>query len=113
MSFLSCFKNLGHQIASDAKKFCTFVHDNLDPALAKIQAEAPMIEAVTRILSPQAAAIEAAAFFALGELGQVLDGISAATAADGVNVKLDATAYSTLVSAIALVKTNVAQIPAK
>lgn len=106
--FSTEFKNLGHQIASTAQKFCTFVKNDLDPTLAKVEAEAPLIEAFTAVVSPQAALIEKAAFYALGEIGQVLDGVDAATAANGVNLKLDTAAYSTLTSAIAAVKANVA-----
>jgi hypothetical protein len=99
------FKNLGHYIASGAKKFVAFVKTDLDPALAKIQAEAPVIEAVTRVVCPQAAEIEDSAFYALGIMGQALDGITDATAANGINIKLDTDALAKIKSAVAAVKT--------
>jgi len=105
--FTTEFKNLGHQIATVAEDFVNFVKNDLDPILSKVEAEEPIIESITAVLSPQAEAIEKAAFFALGQIGQAFDGVSAATAAKGVNVVLDQAAYTTLTNAIALVKANV------
>jgi len=105
------FKNLGHFIAAGAKKFVAFVKNDLDPALAKIEAEKGLIEAVTRVVCPQAVEIEDTAFFALGVFGQAIDGLSDATAADGINVKLDADAFAKIKNAVALVK-NAPVVPA-
>jgi hypothetical protein len=91
-SFPSAYRNLGHFIAAAAKAFVAFgkVAGQL---LAKAEAEKPIIEAVTRVNSPQAAEIEDTAFFALGVLGQALDGLEAAVAGKDINVQLDHAAY--------------------
>jgi hypothetical protein len=102
-SFPAAFKNLGHFIASGAKGFVAFGRE-ADVLLAKAQGEKPLIEAVTRIVSPQAAEVEDTAFYALGVLGQALDGIESAVAGKGVNVALDQDAYNKITSAIAVVK---------
>ncbi len=104
MNIGSAFRNIGHFIAASAKKYVNFVHNDLDPALAKIQASKETIEAVTRIVSPQAALIEDAAFFALGAIGQALDAVAGAVDAKGLSVELDQAAIDKLKSAISIVK---------
>lgn len=112
MNIPSVFKNAGHFIAASAKRFVGFVHNDLDPALAKIQASKETIEAVTRIVSPQAAMIEDAAFFALGAIGEALDAVAGAVDAKGLNVTLDQTAVDKLKSAISIVKQSAPKPPA-
>jgi hypothetical protein len=60
------------------------------PALKKAQAEAPTIEAVTALVSPQAANIERVGFAVLGVVIKAIDDAGAAAGANGLNLNLDA-----------------------
>lgn len=105
------FKNLGHYIASGAKKFVAFTK-KADAVLPQILQNKDEIEAVTRVILPQAVEIEDTAFFCLGAFGEALDAVAGAVDGNGLNVKLDATAWDKIKAAIALVKQKQAAAPA-
>jgi NADH:ubiquinone oxidoreductase subunit D len=58
--------------------------------VAKLGAAAPTVEALTSLVSPQAADVERLAFAALGEIASVIQHVDVAAGAGGVNVNLDA-----------------------
>lgn len=87
------FTNVEHVLAtaaSDVVKAAHFVEDKVLPVLEKAEASAGTVEAVTALVSPQAANIERAAFALLGVVIKALDAAYEATEAGGVNVTLDA-----------------------
>lgn len=99
------FKNVGHQIASFAKKFVAFMQNDVSKIIATAEADKPTIDTVTAMLGPQAQTIETAAYAALGFVGQGLDsGVQAIV--DEFN-KLDATVQTDIKAAIALVKQKI------
>src|SRR6516164_10924810 len=76
--------------ASDTVKAAKFVEVSVVPVLKKAQADQSTIEAVTALVSPQAANIERAAFAVLGVVINALDAAGAAVGANGLNATLDA-----------------------
>src|SRR5215469_18207492 len=76
--------------ASDTVKAAKFVEVSVLPVLKKAQADQSTIEAITSLVSPQAANIERAAFAVLGVIINALDAAGAAAGANGLNVTLDA-----------------------
>ena len=76
--------------ASDVVKVAKFVEQSVLPVLKKAQAEAPTIEAVTALVSPQAANIERVGFAVLGFGIKAIDDAETAAGANGLNVNLDA-----------------------
>lgn len=76
----------------------------VDAEILKIGAAAPTVEALTSLVSPQAAAVERLAFAALGEIAGIAQSTTVVAGASGVNVSLDATL-------IADVKALVSQFP--
>jgi hypothetical protein len=59
-------------------------------ALGALQNEAQLIESLTSLVSPQAAAVEQIAFGALGELIAAVQATETAAGANGINVSFDA-----------------------
>jgi hypothetical protein len=59
--------------ASDTVKVAKFVETKVLPVLKQAQAEASTIEAVTSLVSPQAANIERAGFAVLGVVVKAID----------------------------------------
>jgi hypothetical protein len=76
--------------ASDTVKAAKFVETSVLPALKSAQANSSTIEAVTSLVSPQAANIERAGFAALVVVINAIDSAGAAAGANGLNVTLDA-----------------------
>ena len=76
--------------ASDVVKVAKFVEQSVLPVLKKAQADAPTIEAVTALVSPQAANIERVGFAILGVVIKAIDDAGTAAGASGLNVTLDA-----------------------
>jgi len=76
--------------ASDVVKVAKFVEVSVPPVLKKAQADAPTIEAVTALVSPQAANIERVGFAVLGVVIKALDDAGTAAGASGLNLSLDA-----------------------
>ncbi len=82
------------------------------PALVKVQAAQPTIDAVLNTINPQAATIERASFFVLGRvLAAVTDG-QAAAAAGGLNLQLNAQELADLRALAASLKPAPATPPA-
>ena len=76
--------------ASDTVKIAKFVETKVLPVLKQAQAEAPTIEAVTALVSPQAANTERVGFAVLGVVIKAIDDAGTAAGANGLNVSLDA-----------------------
>ena len=101
--------------ASDVVKVARFVETSLLPALKTAKAEESTIEAVTSLVSPQAANIERAAFAVLGVVINALDAAGAAAGANGLNVSLDGQLIADIKATAAAVKgaVSVTATPAK
>jgi hypothetical protein len=83
------WQSAGHAFASLFKDVVT-VSKKVVSALGGIQNEAQLIESLTSLVSPQAAAVEQIAFGALGELIAAIQATETAASANGVNVSFDA-----------------------
>jgi methyl-accepting chemotaxis protein len=79
----------GHAFASLLREVVS-VSKKVTATLRGLQENEKLIESLTSLVSPQAAAIEQIAFGALGELVAAVQATEAATAANGVNVSFDA-----------------------
>jgi hypothetical protein len=101
--------------ASDTVKVAKFVETSVLPALKTVKADESTIEAVTGLVSPQAANIERAGFAVLGVVINALDAAGAAGAANGLNVSLDAQLVADIKAIAAAVKgaLSVSAVPAK
>jgi hypothetical protein len=89
--------------ASDTVKVAKFVETSVLPVLKKAQAD-PTSEAVTSLVSPQAANIERAGFAVLGVVIKAIDDASTAVGANGLNVSLDAQLVADIKAIAAAVK---------
>ena len=76
--------------ASDTVKIANFVETSVLPVLNSAQANQSTIEAVTSLISPQAANIKRAEFAVLGVVINAIDAAGAAAGANGLNITLDA-----------------------
>jgi hypothetical protein len=83
------WQSAGHAFASLFKDVVT-VSKKVVVALGGLQNEAHLIESLTSLVSPQAAAVEQIAFGALGELIAAVQATEAAAGANGLNVSFDA-----------------------
>jgi hypothetical protein len=72
--------------ANDVVKVGKFVEQSALPVLKKAQTGAPAIEAVTALVSPQAANIERVGFAVLGVVIKALDDAGTAARANGLNL---------------------------
>ena len=97
------WQSAGHAFASLFKEVVT-VSKKVVVALGGLQNEAHLIESLTALVSPQAAAVEQIAFGALGELIAAVQATETAAGANGVNIVFDA-------SVIAEVKKLIADFP--
>ncbi len=105
------WQSAGHAFASLFKDIVT-VSKKVVVALAKVQNEEKVIEALTSLVSPEAAAIEQIAFGALGELVAAVQGTEAAAGANGLNVAFDASVLAEVRKLIADFPDVVAQVEA-
>ena len=94
--------------ASDTVKVAKFVEASVLPALKTAQANSSTIEAVTGLVSPQAANIERAGFAVLGVVINALDAARDAAGANGLNVTFDAQLVADIKAIAAAVKGAVA-----
>jgi hypothetical protein len=76
--------------ASDVVKTAKFVELTVLPVLKEAQANQSTIEAITGLVSPQAANIERAGFAVIGVVINALHAAGAAAGANGLKVTLDA-----------------------
>jgi len=97
------WQSAGHAFASLFKDVVT-VSKKVITALSDLQNEEKLIESLTSLVSPQAAAVEQIAFGALGALVAAVQATETAAAANGINVAFDA-------SVVAEVKKLVADFP--
>jgi hypothetical protein len=97
------WQSAGHAFASLFKDVVT-VSKKVSLALGGLQNEAHVIESLTSLVSPQAAAVEQIAFGALGELIAAVRATETAAGANGVNVSFD-------VSVITEVRKLIADFP--
>jgi len=99
--------------ASDVVKVAKFVEQSVLPVLKKAQADAPTIEAVTALVSPQAANIERVGFAVLGVVIKPIDDAGTAAGANGLSVSLDAQLVADIKSIASVVKGAVPVVAAK
>jgi hypothetical protein len=90
--------------ASDTVRVAKFVETSVLPVLKKAQADQSTIEAVTALVSPQAANIERVGFAVLGVVIKSIDAAGAAAGANGLNVILDAQLVADIKAIAAAVK---------
>jgi hypothetical protein len=83
------WQSAGHAFASLFKDVVT-VSKKVVVVLGGLQHEAQLIETLTSLVSPQAAAVEQIAFGALGELMAAVQATETAAGANGINVSFDA-----------------------
>ena len=83
------WQSAGHAFASLFKDVVT-VSKKVVTAIGGLQGEATVIESLTSLVSPQAAAVEQFAFGALGELVAAVQATETAAGANGVNITFDA-----------------------
>jgi hypothetical protein len=76
--------------ASDIVKAARFIEQHVVPALQKVQADAPTIEAITGLVSPQAVNIERIGFAVLGSVLKAIQDAGEAAGASGLSISLDA-----------------------
>jgi hypothetical protein len=101
----------GHAFASLFKDVVT-VSKKVVTALGALQNEEKLIESLTTLVSPQAAAVEQIAFGALGELVAAVQAVEAAAADNGVNITFDASVVAEVKKLIADFPQIVAQVEA-
>jgi hypothetical protein len=83
------WQSAGHAFASLFKDVVT-VSKTVVSALGGLQNDEKLIESLTSLVSPQAAAVEQIAFGALGELIAAVQATETAAGANGINVSFDA-----------------------
>jgi len=105
------WQSAGHAFASLFKDVVT-VSKKVVTALGGLHNEATLIESLTSLVSPQAAAVEQNAFGALGELVAAVQATETAAGANGVNVSFDASVIAEVRKLIADFPDVVAQVEA-
>jgi hypothetical protein len=83
------WQSAGHAFASLFKDVVT-VSKKVVTVIGGLQGESTVIESLTSLVSPQAAAVEQIAFGALGELVAAVQATETAAGANGVNITFDA-----------------------
>ena len=83
------WQSAGHAFASLFKDVVT-VSKKVVVALGGLENEGHLIETLTSLVSPQAAAVEQIAFGALGELIAAVQATETAAGANGINISFDA-----------------------
>ena len=105
------WQSAGHAFASLVKDVVT-VSKKVITALSGLQNEEKLIESLTSLVSPQAAAVEQIAFGALGALVAAVQATETAAAANGINVAFDAAVVAEVKKLIADFPEIVAQVEA-
>ena len=115
MHLLNSVEHALASAASDVVKVAKFVEQSVLPVLKKAQADAPTIEAVTALISPQAANIERVGFAVLGLVIKAIDDAGAVAGSNGLNITLDAALVADIKSIASVVKgaAPVAAAPSK
>ena len=105
------WQSTGHAFASLFKDVVT-VSKKVVTAIGGLQGEATVIESLTSLVSPQAAAVEQIAFGALGELVASVQATETAAGANGVNITFDASVVAEVKKLITEFPQVVAQVEA-
>lgn len=105
------WSSVAHAFASLFKDVVT-VSKKVEIVLSDVEAEAPVIEALTSLVSPGATAVEQIAFGALGSLIAAVHAVDTAASANGVNVSFDATVVAEIKALIAEFPQIVSQVEA-
>jgi len=105
------WQSTGHAFASLFKDVVT-VSKKVVTAIGGLQGEATVIESLTSLVSPQAAAVEQIAFGALGELVAAVQATETAASANGVNITFDASVVAEVKKLITEFPQVVAQVEA-
>jgi len=105
------WQSAGHAFASLFKDVVT-VSKKVVTVLDSMQNEEKLIESLTALVSPQAAAVEQIAFGALGALVAAVQAVETAAGANGVNVTFDASVVTEVKALIAEFPQIVAQVEA-
>ena len=105
------WQSAGHAFASLLKDVVT-VSKKVVTVLGGLQNEEQVIESLTSLVSPQAAAVEQIAFGALGELVAAVQSTETAASANGVNVAFDASVVAEVKKLITEFPEVVAQVEA-
>lgn len=90
--------------AKDVVSLSKFVMQHVLPALKTAKADEATVEAITALVSPQAASVERLAFAVLGSVIAALDSAHAVNAQGGLDLTLDAQLVSDLKTVAATVK---------
>lgn len=109
MSFT--WQSAGHAFASLFKDVVS-VSKKVITVLGGVQNEEKLIESLTSLVSPQAAAIEQIAFGALGELVAAVKSVDDAAGANGINVSFDASVVAEVKKLITDFPQIIAQVEA-
>jgi hypothetical protein len=105
------WQSAGHAFASLFKDVVT-VSKKVVTALGGMQNEEKLIESLTSLVSPQAAAVEQIAFGALGALVAAVQATETAAGANGINVAFDASVVAEVRKLIADFPEILAQVEA-
>ncbi len=105
------WQSTGHAFASLFKDVVT-VSKKVVTAIGGLQGEATVIESLTSLVSPQAAAVEQIAFGALGELVAAVQATETAASANGVNITFDASVVAEVKKLLTEFPQVVAQVEA-
>jgi hypothetical protein len=105
------WQSAGHAFASLFKEVVT-VSKKVVTVLGGLQNEETLIESLTALVSPQAAAVEQIAFGALGELVAAVRATETAAATNGVNVPFDASVVTEVKKLITEFPSIIAQVEA-
>jgi hypothetical protein len=105
------WQSAGHAFASLFKDVVT-VSKKVVTVLGSLQHEESLIESLTSLVSPQAAAVEQIAFGALGELVAAVQATETAAAANGINVSFDASVVTEVRKLISDFPSILAQVEA-
>jgi hypothetical protein len=105
------WQSAGHAFASLFKDVVT-VSKKAVLALGGLQKESVLIESLTSLISPQAAAVEQIAFGALGELIAAVQATETAAGANGINVSFDASVITEVKKLISDFPGIIAQVEA-
>ena len=104
---MSLIKTVEHAYAvasQDIVKSAKFVENSVLPLLQQAQTNASTIEAITALVSPQAANVERTAFSVLGTIIKAIEDANTAASSGGVNITLDAALVADVKSIIPAVK---------
>ena len=105
------WQSAGHAFASLFKDVVT-VSKKVVTAIGGLQGEATVIESLTSLVSPQAAAVEQIAFGALGQLVAAVQATETAASANGVNITFDASVVAEVKKLLTEFPQVVAQVEA-